>query len=75
MYNDSAWSEMTRFVSLLRFEERDNVILWDEYCPENDNNSYGMIREITDEYFILEFIENGNLADKGEQRKYVRIEE
>ena len=34
-----------------------------------------MIREITDEYFILEFIENGNLADKGEQRKYVRIEE
>jgi hypothetical protein len=40
-YMDSIYNEFNRFISLLRFEEREDGILWDEYYPENDNNSYG----------------------------------
>lgn len=71
---DSLYTEQNRFVSLLRFEERDGEILWDEYYPENDDNYYGRICERTDEYFVLEIMENGNPEDKGTKRTFVRIE-
>lgn len=72
---DSLYTEQNRFVSLLRFEERGDEILWDEYCPENDDNSYGRICERTDDYFVLEIMESGNPEERGTKRKFVRIEE
>ena len=74
-YSDSTYIEHDRFVSLLRFEEREGDVLWDEYYPENDGNSYGRICERSDEYFVLEIMENGNPKDKGKKRKYVKIDE
>ena len=45
----------------------------DELERSKDINSIGKIIELTDEYFCLKIIDNGNTKDKGKQRKYQRI--
>lgn len=72
--NDETLEGVLTIISHLRFEERDTGIIWDEYNPETDGNSYGILKELNDDYFILEVVENGNPDDKGEERLYKRVE-
>lgn len=58
----------------VRFEVKNDVIYWDEFCPDNDSNSFGRIIRIEDEQFVLEILENGNPNDKGTRRVYQKVE-
>jgi hypothetical protein len=51
----------------------DGEIYLDEFCPKTDNNSYGKIIELQDNYFVLEVIENGVPSEKGSIRRYERV--
>lgn len=59
----------------VRFEKRNGVIYWDEFCTDDDSNAFGKITRIEDDLFELEIIENGNPKDKGKRRIYKRYNE
>ena len=58
----------------VRFEKKDDIIYWDEFCTDTDNNSLGMIIRMDDDTFELEVVENGNPDAKGERRIYRKVE-
>lgn len=60
-------------VSHVRFEKTAEGIIWDEYNPLTDNNSYGILEEFNEDYFVLRIIENGNPEDKGAIRRFERL--
>ena len=71
--SNGEYREIDRFVLLLRFEDTNRGLLCDYYRPDNDENSYGRILEYSEDYFVLEIIENGNPEDKGEIRRFERL--
>ena len=70
---DTTWNESFRLVSHIRFQESDKGLVWDEYNPITDENSMGILTEITDEYFVLKVVENGKPTDKNKLRVYNRF--
>lgn len=72
-YQDTTWQESYRFISHIRFNDTENGIIWDEYNPINDGNSYGILEEITDSLFVVKIIQNGNPADTDTHRTYYKI--
>lgn len=65
---------VNRFNSIVRFEKKNGTIYWDEFCTDNDSNSFGKITRIDDNMFELEVIENGNPKERGQKRIYTKIE-
>ena len=61
--------------SSVRFEKKDGVVYWDEFCTEDDDNSIGRIISIDDDAFEIEVVENGNADQKGQRRRYTRVED
>ena len=74
VYDGTQWNETNRMVVHIRFEETNQGILWDEYDPMTDGNSYGILEEINKDYFVLKIMENGNPDAKGTRRIYKRFE-
>lgn len=65
--------ERDKWLSEVRIGKVNNELYWDEFGPMTDNNSFGKLLEIQNDYFRLEIIENGNKNDIGRIRKYERI--
>lgn len=59
----------------VRFEKKDDIVYWDEFNTDTDENSWGKITWIDDDTFELEVIDNGNPDQQGEKRIYSRVEE
>ena len=57
----------------VRFEERDGILYWDEFCTDDDGNSLGKVIRIEEDLFELEVIENGDAGQKGQRRIYYRL--
>lgn len=57
----------------VRFEKKNGIVYWDEFCTDNDFNSFGKIIKTGKDMFILEIIENGNPEDKGTRRLYKKV--
>lgn len=74
-YQDTTWQESYRFISHIRFNDTENGIIWDEYNPINDGNSYCILEEITDSLFVVKIIQNGNPADTDTHRTYYKIKD
>ena len=72
---DTTWNESYRFISHIRFDKTEEGIIWDEYNPINDGNSYGILEEITDSLFVIKVIQNGNLSDVNTRRTYYKMED
>lgn len=72
---DTTWNESYRFISHIRFDETDEGIIWDEYTPINDENSYGILEEITDSLFVIRVIQNGIPSDVNTRRTYYKMED
>lgn len=72
---DTTWNESHRFISHIRFDETEEGIIWDEYNPINDGNSYGILEEITDSLFVIRVIQNGIPSDVNTRRTYYKMEE
>ena len=60
---------------MIRFDETEEGIIWDEYTPINDGNSYGILEEITDSLFVIRVIQNGIPSDVNTRRTYYKMEE
>lgn len=65
---------VSSFNAIVRFEKKSGMVYWDEFCTDNDYNSFGKITKMEKDAFILEIIENGNPGDKGKRRIYRKIE-
>lgn len=72
---DAEGNDYNKYNAEVRIANINGEWLWDEFHLSDDNNSFGKILEITEDYFILEIIENGNPDDKGKQRRYERVKE
>ena len=60
-------------VTHIRFDKTEKGIIWDEYDPITDNNSYGILEEIQEDYFSIRIMENGNKSDYGTTQIYKRL--
>lgn len=70
---DTNGTESAKLVSEVRFAQDGDTILMDEFEPTIDSNSFGRLLNIEEDNFLLEIIDNGNPADRGQQRRYVRV--
>lgn len=70
---DPNGNEIGKSLVECRLSKIDGEIYLDEFCPKTDNNSYGKIIELQDNYFVLEVIENGVPSEKGSIRRYERV--
>lgn len=75
VYQDTTWQESYRFISQIRFDDTENGIIWDEYNPINDGNSYSMLEEITDSFFVIRVIQNGVPTDSNTLRTYYKLDD
>ncbi len=60
-------------ISHIRFERTSDGIIWDEYDPQNDTNSYGLLENIEGDTFSIRVIENGYKEMQGEKLVYTRV--
>ena len=65
---------VSSFNAIVRFEKKNGIVYWDEFCTDNDYNSFGKIIKVEKDSFILEIIENGNPDDKEKRRIYRKVE-
>ncbi len=72
---DNPVSEMDRFVSLIDFSynPNGNGIIWDEFCPRDDDNSWGIMEFNNDTSFNIRVLSNGNPQDSNSIRTYTKI--
>ena len=73
--NDKQGDELNRLVSEVRVGRVNGELMLDEFETYTDDNSVSKIKELEEDYFVLQVVENGSPADKGKVRVYNRIKD
>lgn len=73
--NDKQGDEVNRLVSEVRVGRVNGELMLDEFETYTDDNSVSKIKELEEDYFVLQVVENGSPADKGKVRVYNRIKD